>query len=347
MCYSVISLMSNSAQIPSLPSGPMQQTSSPNPATPVNVSMDYVMSPTTSGYSSYGASPGSEGITSPYSSESPFETDFPQELKPFEDPANAKLLPGPPHHHRGDHSPSTPNQMTMPFTSSGTYPQFLNDYDPMYSMPPSSSVAGHGQVQGAPLTAGPPHYCTDQRFVGSEEMYGKPFGMISSTNFCYSNYPQGVEGLANVPNHSLQHSLCKVCGDTASGNHFGVLSCEACKSFFRRSIRANARYACRGNRTCAIEKHTRNRCQYCRLQKCVNTGMRKEGERGSVKSNCCECMSDSFVFGLIAFLCGISVFIFIMFFSPPSKTFYSCPRGAHTTGCQASACQHTNSTRIF
>lgn len=72
-------------------------------------------------------------------------------------------------------------------------------------------------------------------------------------------------------------SICKVCGDTASGNHFGVLSCEACKSFFRRSIRSSARYACRASRGCAIEKHTRNRCQYCRLQKCAQMGMRKEG----------------------------------------------------------------------
>ena len=325
--------MSNSAQIPSLPSGPMQQTtSSPAPTTPVNVSMEYVMSPTTSGYSSYGASPGSDGISSPYSADSPFETEFPQEMKPFDDP-NAKLLPGAPghhhHHHHGDHSPSTPNQMTMPFTSANSsYPQFLNDYDPMYSVPPCSAGGGA-------LTAGPPHYCTDQRFAVGEEMYGKPFGMISSTNFCYSNYPQGVEGITNAPNHSLQHSLCKVCGDTASGNHFGVLSCEACKSFFRRSIRANARYACRGNRTCAIEKHTRNRCQYCRLQKCVNTGMRKEGEK--VKDNdYCESNRSR----LIAFLCGhVNPFIFALFFSlslslslspPPNSC--SCSRRAYSTG---------------
>ena len=267
MCYSVISLMSNSAQIPTLPSGPMQTTSSPGPTTPVNVSMDYVnvMSPgTTSGYSSYGASPSSDHVSSPYSADPQFESEFQAELKPFDDP-NAPRG----HHQHGDHSPNTPNPMTIPFTSSG-YPaqQFLNDYDPMYSIPPAS--------QNSAL----PPFCTDQRYA-SDEVYGKPFGMISSTNFCYSNYPQGVEGISpNVPNHSLQHSLCKVCGDTASGNHFGVLSCEACKSFFRRSIRANARYACRGSRNCAIEKHTRNRCQYCRLQKCMNTGMRKEGEHG-------------------------------------------------------------------
>ena len=95
-------------------------------------------------------------------------------------------------------------------------------------------------------------------------------------------YPQMIEGQGeqaspSEQNQNMQHTICKVCGDTASGNHFGVLSCEACKSFFRRSIRANARYACRGSRACAIEKHTRNRCQYCRLQKCVAMGMRKEG----------------------------------------------------------------------
>ena len=81
------------------------------------------------------------------------------------------------------------------------------------------------------------------------------------------------------PSSSLSPTsfLCKVCGDKASGNHFGVLSCEACKSFFRRSIRTGARYSCRGARLCNIDKNSRNRCQYCRLQKCASVGMRREG----------------------------------------------------------------------
>ncbi|KAF8368060.1 unc-55 [Pristionchus pacificus] len=74
---------------------------------------------------------------------------------------------------------------------------------------------------------------------------------------------------------------CVVCGDKASGKHYGQFSCEGCKSFFKRSIRRSLSYSCRGTKTCPVDIHHRNQCQFCRLKKCLKMGMRKEGSRTS------------------------------------------------------------------
>ncbi|ROL52157.1 Retinoic acid receptor gamma-A [Anabarilius grahami] len=72
---------------------------------------------------------------------------------------------------------------------------------------------------------------------------------------------------------------CFVCQDKSSGYHYGVSSCEGCKGFFRRSIQKNMVYTCHRDKNCQINKVTRNRCQYCRLQKCFEVGMSKEAVR--------------------------------------------------------------------
>ncbi|KAK3717870.1 hypothetical protein QZH41_004283 [Actinostola sp. cb2023] len=69
---------------------------------------------------------------------------------------------------------------------------------------------------------------------------------------------------------------CAVCGDKSSGKHYGIYTCEGCKSFFKRSIRRNLSYTCRGVRTCSVDLQSRNQCQFCRLKKCLKVGMRKE-----------------------------------------------------------------------
>ncbi|CAD7088564.1 unnamed protein product [Hermetia illucens] len=80
------------------------------------------------------------------------------------------------------------------------------------------------------------------------------------------------------PNHPLSGSkhLCAICGDRASGKHYGVYSCEGCKGFFKRTVRKDLTYACREDKNCTIDKRQRNRCQYCRYQKCLTCGMKRE-----------------------------------------------------------------------
>jgi hypothetical protein len=81
-----------------------------------------------------------------------------------------------------------------------------------------------------------------------------------------SNGGGEASGGAYPPNHPLSGSkhLCSICGDRASGKHYGVYSCEGCKGFFKRTVRKDLSYACREDKNCIIDKRQRNRCQYCR-----------------------------------------------------------------------------------
>ena len=86
--------------------------------------------------------------------------------------------------------------------------------------------------------------------------------------------------LAATSPHLLGCEMCVVCGDRASGRHYGVVSCEGCKGFFKRSMRKDQGYRCRLNKDCDVNKNYRNRCQYCRLQKCLAMGMRSDSKWG-------------------------------------------------------------------
>uniref|UniRef100_A0A915EK04 Nuclear hormone receptor HR3 n=1 Tax=Ditylenchus dipsaci TaxID=166011 RepID=A0A915EK04_9BILA len=69
---------------------------------------------------------------------------------------------------------------------------------------------------------------------------------------------------------------CKVCGDKSSGVHYGVITCEGCKGFFRRSQNTVVNYQCPRQKNCTVDRVNRNRCQFCRLKKCLELGMSRE-----------------------------------------------------------------------
>lgn len=90
----------------------------------------------------------------------------------------------------------------------------------------------------------------------------------------------GNGGVSQINNNNSSirdelRRLCLVCGDVASGFHYGVASCEACKAFFKRTIQGNIEYTCPANNECEINKRRRKACQACRFQKCLLMGMLK------------------------------------------------------------------------
>lgn len=70
---------------------------------------------------------------------------------------------------------------------------------------------------------------------------------------------------------------CGVCGDKAKSMHFGGLSCDSCKAFFRRAVHNDAftNFTCPYDGNCVINIASRKCCQYCRYKKCTSIGMER------------------------------------------------------------------------
>jgi nuclear receptor subfamily 1 group D protein 1 len=88
-----------------------------------------------------------------------------------------------------------------------------------------------------------------------------------------------INEVANKTSASPSSTPCKVCGDEASGFHYGVDSCEGCKGFFRRCITQGMNHQCTNSQQCEMTPFSRNSCQFCRLKKCFAVGMSREASR--------------------------------------------------------------------
>ncbi|KAM7387131.1 hypothetical protein PAMA_009654 [Pampus argenteus] len=101
------------------------------------------------------------------------------------------------------------------------------------------------------------------------------------------NYPEDLltsEGSstslkAELDTRPESDESCPVCGDKVSGYHYGLLTCESCKGFFKRSVQNNKHYTCAERQNCPMNLSQRKRCPYCRFQKCLAVGMKREAVR--------------------------------------------------------------------
>lgn len=75
-----------------------------------------------------------------------------------------------------------------------------------------------------------------------------------------------------------QPMICMICEDKATGLHYGIITCEGCKGFFKRTVQNRRVYTCVADGNCEITKAQRNRCQYCRFRKCMEQGMVLQGK---------------------------------------------------------------------
>ncbi|XP_040264845.1 nuclear receptor subfamily 2 group C member 1 isoform X2 [Bufo bufo] len=154
-------------------------------------------------------------------------------------------------------------QILTAVDQSGTSKRFIlanNDG----SSPSKVILARQDGSQGKVYLTTPDAAGVNQLFISSPDVSTQHIQILSDAQCLDQNLNKPVV------------DLCVVCGDKASGRHYGAVTCEGCKGFFKRSIRKNLVYTCRGSKDCVINKHYRNRCQYCRLQRCIALGMKQD-----------------------------------------------------------------------
>ncbi|KAM3925109.1 nuclear receptor subfamily 2 group C member 1 isoform 2-T2 [Leptodactylus fuscus] len=154
-------------------------------------------------------------------------------------------------------------QLLTAVDQSGTSKRFIltnNDG----STPSKVILARQDSSQGKVYLTTPDAAGVNQLFISSPDVSTQHIQILSDAQCMDQNLNKPVV------------DLCVVCGDKASGRHYGAVTCEGCKGFFKRSIRKNLVYTCRGSKDCVINKHYRNRCQYCRLQRCIALGMKQD-----------------------------------------------------------------------
>ncbi|CAG9837148.1 unnamed protein product [Diabrotica balteata] len=118
--------------------------------------------------------------------------------------------------------------------------------------------------------------------VVTKDLFGTCIGISDSENIEVNMYTRGAKFLLyqmddSCVSNQKTESFCKVCGDKASGKHYGVASCDGCRGFFKRSIRRNLEYVCKENGNCIVDVTRRNQCQACRFKKCLQVNMKRDG----------------------------------------------------------------------
>ncbi|KAK1169446.1 progesterone receptor-like [Acipenser oxyrinchus oxyrinchus] len=147
-----------------------------------------------------------------------------------------------------------------------------------------------------PSTSSNPHFWfqtgvfdPQQKQVGYATPSGIHRGNSMLHSYPHANIGPDSRGTLGSPfiSSAIPQRFCLICGDEASGCHYGVLTCGSCKVFFKRAVEGHQNYLCAGRNDCIVDKIRRKNCPACRLRKCYQAGMMLGGRKfkkfGSLK----------------------------------------------------------------
>ncbi|KAL6115806.1 pgr [Pungitius sinensis] len=178
-----------------------------------------------------------------------------------------------------------------PLTGPEGPPNFLVDLNQLEQLPAPGQVTANsrsGSNMGQQLTvyksepprwptqtspAEPQYWC--QSAGGTEDLFTLGgYDGIQNQAMTHRN-PAPFSAFPGMP----PQRLCVICGDEASGCHYGVLTCGSCKVFFKRAVEGHHSYLCAGRNDCIVDKIRRKNCPACRLRKCYQAGMMLGGRK--------------------------------------------------------------------
>ncbi|XP_070693428.1 progesterone receptor-like [Pempheris klunzingeri] len=120
---------------------------------------------------------------------------------------------------------------------------------------------------------------------GTRAAVAQAYGQVESYQ---SAIPQGHATFSTIKTESSVwvdctdrsfRRACQVCGDDASGCHYGAVTCGSCKVFFKRAAAGKQNHLCASRNDCTIDKLRRKNCASCRLKRCFMSGMSLKGRR--------------------------------------------------------------------
>ena len=172
----------------------------------------------------------------------------------------------------GQVSPRPPQHL-LPGMNHGQ--MFTANRPPMFNNFPSNNLSQEISRLQQPLpqsrTGGA--QTGDRRSIDMAELWKGNIEQLPAHAQPSESYFNNNEPTNRMIEEDDQPMICMICEDKATGLHYGIITCEGCKGFFKRTVQNKRVYTCVADGNCEINKAQRNRCQFCRFQKCLQKGM--------------------------------------------------------------------------